>query len=144
MMQPGYQQGSEPMWWWKVALHLDEAQLALANAMSHNLDDPRPIHVLHDRLCEGQATLLEIFRAKGLLPGLTNGMAEAPMSGVPMPAVPGPVGVDEGAATLVAEALPLAVEESATDVSDQDAAAAEPEQLAPKPAVPPEVNTAIT
>jgi hypothetical protein len=61
------------MWWWKVALHLDEAQIALANAMAHNLADQRPIFALQDKLREGQAILLEIFRAKGLLPGQTNG-----------------------------------------------------------------------
>jgi hypothetical protein len=87
MTQPGYQDGSEPMWWWKVALHLDEAQLALANAMAHNLDDQRPVFALQDRLREAQAILLEIFRAKGLLPGSTNGKGELPM---PMQAAQGP------------------------------------------------------
>jgi len=88
MTQPGYQAGSEPMWWWKVAQHLDETQLALANAMSHNVDDPQLVHALQDRLREGQAVLFEIFRAKGLLPGATNGKADVP-PGMPMQGMPG-------------------------------------------------------
>jgi hypothetical protein len=80
MPQPGYQSGSEPMWWWKVAMHLDEAQLALSNAMAHNLDDQRPVFALQDCLREGQAILLDIFRAKGLLPAQSNG---APKAGAP-------------------------------------------------------------
>src|SRR5436190_1585355 len=78
MPQIGYQEGSELMWWWKVAMHLDEAQLALANAMAHNLDDQKPVFALQDRLREGQAMLLEIFRAKGLLPAASNGAAAVP------------------------------------------------------------------
>ena len=78
MTQPGYQAGGEPMWWWKVALHLDEAQLALANAMAHNLEDQRPVFALQDRLREGTAILLEIFRVKGLVPAAVNGKAEIP------------------------------------------------------------------
>ena len=91
-MQPGYQQGSEPMWWWKVAQHLDEAQLAFANAMAHNVDDPRLMQALYDRLRDGQAILLEIFRAKGLIPGATNGTAGGPMPGEPAPSGPMPGG----------------------------------------------------
>ena len=90
-MQPGYQQGSEPMWWWKVAQHLDDAQLALANAMSHNVDDPRLMHALYDRLRDGQAILLKIFRAKGLLPEATNGTAVGPMPSEPMAGGPMPM-----------------------------------------------------
>ena len=97
-MQPGYQQGSEPMWWWKVAQHLDEAQLAFANAMSHNVDDPRLMHALYDRLRDGQAILLEIFRAKGLLPGATNGTAGGPMPGGPVAG--GPMGAPMSAAPM--------------------------------------------
>lgn len=96
MTQPGYQAGSEPLWWWKVALHLDEAQLALANAMAHNLDDQRPVFAIQDRLREGQAILLEIFRMKGLLPGAPNGTTAVPMPpmpGVPMPPMPPMPGV---------------------------------------------------
>lgn len=133
MTQPEYQAGSEPMWWWKVAMHLDEAQLALTNAMAHNVDDPRPIHALHDRLREGQAILLEIFRSKSLLPGSTNGTPEAPrpqmppmpgMPGMPMPVVPVPA----------EQAPPLAAEEPAVPEADQDVVASEPEQsAAPSP-----------
>lgn len=105
-MQPGYQQGSEPMWWWKVAQHLDDAQLAFANAMSHNVDDPRLMHALYDRLRDGQAILLEIFRAKGLLPGATNGTAGGPMPGGPVAggpmAAPMPVAPVSGAPMPVA------------------------------------------
>ena len=136
MTQPGYQAASEPMWWWKVALHLDEAQLALANAMAHNVNDPRPIHALHDRLREGQAILLEIFRMKGLLPGATNGTHEAPavpmtpMPGMPMPAVPVSMGADGAVvAPPVEQAPPLAAEEPAVPEVDQAAAASEPELL---------------
>lgn len=133
MTQPGYQEGSEPMWWWKVARHLDEAQLALTNAMAHNLDDPRPVLALHDRLREGQAILLEIFRMKGLLPGATNGTAAVPVSEMPMP-VPGtgvsvPTAV-AGGATNGEHRPPLVAEEPAVPEADQAAAAAEPEQPA--------------
>ncbi len=76
--QPGYQEGSERTWWWKVAQHLDEAQLALATVMAPNLDGPTPTLVLQDKIREAQAILLEIFRAKDLLPASANGAAEAP------------------------------------------------------------------
>ena len=157
MTQPGYQAGNEPMLWWKVALHLDEAQLALANAMAHNVDDPRPIHALYDRLREGQAILLDIFRAKGLLPGSTNG-AEVPMSGpsvmpMPVPGMPGmpadpvPMCADDAvAAPPIEQALPLAAEEPAAPEVDQDAAVSELEQVTaavPSPAVVATVATAV-
>jgi len=73
MAPVGYQEGSEKLWWWKVAMHLDEAQQALANAMAHNLDDQKPVLALQDRLREGQAILLDIFRGKDLLPATPNG-----------------------------------------------------------------------
>src|SRR5680860_463824 len=97
MSGPGYQEGGELMSWWKVAMHLDEAQLAFANAMAHNVDDPRLAHALYDRLREGQAILLEIFRAKRLLPGapMLGSPSGAPMPGAPMsapmPVAPMPV-----------------------------------------------------
>lgn len=139
MTQPGYQQGSESVWWWKVALHLDEAQLALTNAMAHNVEDSRLIHALHDRLRDGQAILLEIFHAKGLLSrstnGTTNGMAPAPMHemqipSVPMPISAAPMGTDGSSeAALPAEAAPpLIVEEPAVPAEDHKAL--EPEQPA--------------
>lgn len=65
-MQPGPQ--SEAAWWWQVAAHLDDAQLAMAHAMGYNVDDPRPMQALYERLRESQAILLDIFRMKGLLP----------------------------------------------------------------------------
>lgn len=147
MTQPGYNAGNEPMWWWKVALHLDEAQLALANAMAHNVDDPRPVQALYDRFREGQVILLEILRAKGLLPGSIRGTAEAPVPPPPMPGMHGmPPGVPPGvpmppmhgmpmpfapvdgdvAAPSAAEAQSLAVEEPAVPEADHAAAAAEP------------------
>jgi hypothetical protein len=66
MWQVGYQPGSEPRWWWKVAQHIDEAQAALVNAMAHNLDDQTAVFALQDKLREAQATLLWIFQKKGL------------------------------------------------------------------------------
>src|SRR4029077_17272024 len=68
MTQPGYQEGGEVLWWWKVAQHLDEAQQALANAMAHNLDDQQATFGLQDKLREGQVILLSIFQMKGLVP----------------------------------------------------------------------------
>ena len=144
MTQPGYKAEDEPMYWWKVALHLDEAQLALTNAMAHNVDDPRPIHALHDRLREGQAILLEIFRAKGLLPGSTNGTHEAPMP--PMSGVPVPMGVYDGAAASAGQAPPLAAEELAAPEANQDVEGSEPlpEAAATAPILPPVPTTATT
>ena len=80
MAHPGFNPTDERTWWWKVAKHLDEAQLALLNAIAHNVDDPRPLQDLQARLREGQAILLYIFHAKGLLPG-SNGVPghNAPM-----------------------------------------------------------------
>lgn len=75
MTQAGYQEGSERHWWWKVAQHLDEAQLALVNAAAHNTADPTPVIVLQDRMREAQAILLHIFREKGLVPAAANGAA---------------------------------------------------------------------
>jgi hypothetical protein len=88
--QPGYQAGSEPAWWWKVAQHLDAAQIALANAIAHNVDDPRPAQALYGRLREGQAILLDIFRMKGLIP------AAPPAPGTPTPGMQMPPGPPPG------------------------------------------------
>lgn len=73
MTQPGYQEGAEALWWWKVAQHLDEAQGALANAMAHNLDDQGAVFELQDKLREGQTILLALFQAKGLISTGTEG-----------------------------------------------------------------------
>lgn len=63
------QQGAaERAWWWKVAMHLDEAQLAINKVLAHNVGDPTPVHMLHGKLQEAQAFLLEIFRWNGMLP----------------------------------------------------------------------------
>jgi hypothetical protein len=72
------QQGVERAWWWKVAMHLDEAQLATSNVMPHNAEDPTPVYVLQGKLREVQAFLLEIFRWKGLLPGSVPSAPVAP------------------------------------------------------------------
>lgn len=122
-MQPGYHSGSEPMWWWKVAMHLDEAQRAFANAMAHNVDDPRPAHALYERIREGQAILLAIFRAKGLLPRSTNGKMEVPM---PSPPPATPIPPSSGDTVPMSDVVqPLAADESAVPDADH-AAASEP------------------
>jgi hypothetical protein len=138
MTSPGYQEGGEQMRWWKVAQRLDEAQLALANAMAHNVDDPAHAHALYDRLREGQTILLDIFRAKGLLPESVHVPPAAPT--ITMPAVPVSVdGDDVVAASLVEQASLLAVAEPAVPESDQDAAASDSEQDAVVLEAPPTV-----
>lgn len=72
MTQPNYQAGGERAWWWKIAMHLDEARVATSNVLAHNTDDPTPVYVLQGKLREMQVFLLEIFRWKGLLPGLVE------------------------------------------------------------------------
>lgn len=88
MAPVGFQEGTEKLWWWKVAFHLDEAQIALANATAHNVDDPRMQQTLYDRLREGQGVLLQILAAKGLIPRATNGVHNAPPPVMSEPAVP--------------------------------------------------------
>jgi hypothetical protein len=127
MAQPGYQEGGEPRWWWKVALHLDEAQLALANAMAHNLDDQRPVFALQDLLREGQILLLEIFRAKGLLPAASNGsIVPAP----PAVVVPVPEGAAPAAHGMVPvfddEPPPAAPASAAQEAAAYEAAVGDP------------------
>lgn len=95
MSQPGYQEGSEPMWWWKVAMHLDEAHRASINAMAHNLENQMPVFALQDKIQEAQALLLEIFRWKNLLPATSAPPpvqeAEAPSTEAPAVAAEEPV-----------------------------------------------------
>jgi hypothetical protein len=148
MSQPGYHEGNERVLWWKVAMHLDEAQRALANAMSHNVDDPRPVHALHDRLREGQAILLEIFRAKGLLPGPSNGKIEVPMPGMPGMSMPMPMptaspptsAVGEAAAPVpaseVQQVSSLAAEDPAISEADHAAVETAAESVGETPPVP--------
>jgi hypothetical protein len=69
MAHPGFNPADERAWWWKVAKHLDAAQLALVNAIAHNVDDPRPLQALQERLRESTAILLHILGVKGLMPG---------------------------------------------------------------------------
>ncbi|HSX22297.1 MAG TPA: hypothetical protein VLE97_05930 [Gaiellaceae bacterium] len=84
----GFQPGVEKSLWWKVALHLDETQIALANASAHNVDDPRLINALYDKLREGQGILLEILTVKGFMPNGTNGRHDVPPPVMSEPAVP--------------------------------------------------------
>jgi hypothetical protein len=146
MTQVGYQEGREKMWWWKVALHLDEAQLALANALAHNLDDQTPIFALQEKLRESQVILLDIFRAKGLLPSTTspNGKIEVPVPTVPVmsePAVPHQMIVD---AEILDEAPPdvaVVATDAEPPVEDSEPAQA----LAPMPdPAPPAPSTSST
>lgn len=88
-------QRNEAMLWWKVALHLDESQLSLVNAMAMNVDDPRPIYALQEKIREAQAILLDIFGAKGLLPRAAP-RPEAPV-GPPMSSMEPPMGPPPGA-----------------------------------------------
>src|SRR5437868_3066953 len=94
------QQGAERAWWWKVAMHLDEAQFAIHNVLVHNVDDPTPVHMLHGKLREAQTFLLEIFRWKGILPGhvpsAPGASAVAGVPGYPGVAVPVPPAVAAG------------------------------------------------
>jgi hypothetical protein len=91
--QPGYQEGNERTWWWRVAQHIDAAQLALVNAATLNKSDPASVIALQERMREAQAILLHIFRAKGLMTSF-NGAASAPKAGAadasmpPMPLIP--------------------------------------------------------
>lgn len=91
MPAPGNPPG-EALLWWKVAMHLDEAVLALPNAIAHNLDDQAMPLALQDRLREAQAILLEIFRAKHLLPDQVAAPPAGPSSqpSPPMPPMPPP------------------------------------------------------
>lgn len=144
MSGPGYQEGGEPLWWWKVAQHLDGAQSALSNAMAHNVDDPSLAFALYHRIREGQAILLEIFRAKGLLPGQSSVRIETPIqrpptsapeapTGVllpfPSPHFPSPAGVEPAVPTPAGDQQPaVPVVEPAVLESDQGSPASEPVQ----------------
>ncbi len=91
-------QRNEALLWWKIALHLDEAQLSLVNVMAMNVDDPRAIYALQEKVREAQAILLDIFGAKGLLPRAAP-KPTAPV-GPPMPpsmVMPPPMGPPPGA-----------------------------------------------
>jgi hypothetical protein len=104
------------MWWWKVAMHLDEAHRASVNAMAHNLENQRPVFELQDKIQSAQAILLEIFRWKGLLPGSTN-VPIAPVQVVDdVPSTEAPaVAAEEPAAVPRAQ---IAVEVSSPDAVD--------------------------
>lgn len=112
--------GGEAMLWWKVAMHLDEAQLSLTNALAVNVDDPRMIQLLHDTLRDGQAILLEIFRAKGLLP------APLPTAGQPVAPPPPPAAMPEPSIVPLMPAppdvMPTEVEADVVEVIEGKAA----------------------
>lgn len=78
---------NEAMLWWKVALHIDEAQLALANvcaiAKQGPVEDPRLVYALQERLREAQAFLLGIFGEKDLLPTVAAPPPRAPAPSMP-------------------------------------------------------------
>jgi hypothetical protein len=101
------QQGVERGWWWKVAMHLDEAQLAINKVLAYSIDDPTPVHMLHGKLRESQAFLLEIFRWKGMLPGSMPSAPAAPavvrLSPEHMPTVPMGVTVPQKYSSVVPE-----------------------------------------
>jgi hypothetical protein len=117
MPQPGYQDGNERVLWWKVAMHLDEAQLSLTNALAHSVDDPTAALAVQECLRTAQAILLDVFSAKGLLPAVANGAAAAPPPAPPPPAPPPP------APPPPAPPAPPPAASPATD-ADGDAAAA--------------------
>ena len=100
------QQGAERAWWWKVAMHLDEAQLAINKVLVHNVGDPTPVHMLHGKLQEAQVFLLEIFRWKGMLPSapVAPTVAGLPSEHMPTgPMVPMSVALPQKYASVVPE-----------------------------------------
>lgn len=123
-------QQSEHSWWWKVAKHLDDAQIALGALAITNADDPAVILPLQDKLREAQATLFAIFQTKGLIPTPTpTPTAEVP----PPPEVPEPSqpsqevaapSTDEASADASIEngASNGALQETATIIATQDTA----------------------
>ena len=122
MSQAGFREGNDRVAWWKVAMHLDEAQIALTNAMAHDVDDPTAALAVQERLREAQAILLEIFSARGLLPAAANGAAHV----TPPPAPPVPVDDDVGASLQVIEAEAVPAEEARSEPTEgaEDAVAA--------------------
>jgi hypothetical protein len=116
---PGYQAGGERAWWWKIAMHLDEAQQASFNVLAHNVEDPTPVHVLQGKIREMQVFLLEIFRWKGLLPGVSQAAAAAVLA---------PLVVEDVAAVQVSDDV-VAVQVQVSDdgwILDDATAAAHP------------------
>jgi hypothetical protein len=97
------QQGAERAWWWKVAMHLDEAQLAINKVLVHNVGDPTPVHMLHGKLQEAQVFLLEIFRWKGMLPSAPVAPTVAGLPSEHMPTVQMSVGVPPKYSAVVPE-----------------------------------------
>lgn len=169
MPQPGYQQGNERVLWWKVAMHLDEAQLSLTNAIAHTVDDPTAALAVQECLRTAQAILLDIFSAKGLLPRTANGVPEAqpparpnaapmgPPPGVPMGPPPGaaPMGVpvmpdvtvvvDAGpAVSVVVHAEPDVLADASSEAppasADQEASVYEAAMEGTPDALPPEAE----
>jgi hypothetical protein len=108
-------QNQERTLWWKVALHLDEAQLALTNAIALNTDDPTFIHGLQAMLRDGQSILYEIFRTKGLLPAAATPKPATPAASMPVPPPPPPPPM---AAAPVAPPAPTVVQDAPPHVSE--------------------------
>jgi hypothetical protein len=121
---PGYQAG-ERAWWWKIAMHLDEAQRASFNVLAHNVEDPTPVHLLQGKLREMQAFLLEIFRWKGLLPGVSPAAAAVGVSQAAAAAVLAPLVVEDVAAVQVSDdVVAVQVSDDGWILDDATAAAA--------------------
>jgi hypothetical protein len=93
------------MWWWRVAHQIDLAHVALANAMAYNVDDPKLIHALEEKLREARATLFEIFKRKGLLPSNMAATPPPPPVTASAPA-PAPVAAPMATAPLPAPTAP--------------------------------------
>lgn len=138
-MTQSNREGDDRPLWWRVAKHLDEARIAAVNALAHGLDDPTLAIALQDKLRDAQVTLLEIFRAKGLLPPAENGKTAAPLPPMgfpPMPPMPEAVAPPPVA---VVEAVP----EQPTVSAAEEAAAYEAAVEAPAAAVVAEVPPAV-
>jgi hypothetical protein len=110
--------------WWKVAKHLDEALLAATIAMTLNVDDPTAVHALQGRLREAQATLLEIFWGKGLLPGgmpaaapVTVAAAVGAPAAAPPAVAPAPASVP-AASTPASASAPMAAAPVSVEASE--------------------------
>jgi len=111
--------GSQDAAWWKLAMHLDEAQRSLETVLAHNPQDVALARSFQEALREGQARLLEIFRFKGFLPASLNSKPPAVSAAIAQPEM-AQAAVSENlvsdASTRSVEALQLE-EESAVLVS---------------------------
>ena len=112
--------------WWKVAMHVDEAQQCLVGVLAQDPTDP-VAPLMQEGLRSMQAILLDIFRAKGLVPPDPSSAApfvpfappsappSAPDGGPPVPpGPPAPPPLDEIQVIAAAAAQPAIVVEEAT------------------------------